>query len=118
MTLNLIAGSERPSLAGVKLVERVLGRMPPAPGLPVDAATRAALVGSYGRAPRQVVIRDEGGQLTLQGLGGARVALLNRGGDRFDTGEGAIVRFTRSTPGASAIRLSLDQGSAFLIFER
>ena len=118
MTLNLIAGSERPSLAGVKLVERVLGRMPPAPGLPVDAATRAALVGSYGRAPRQVVIRDEGGQLTLQGLGGARVALVNRGDDRFDTGEGAIVRFIRSTPRAPAVRLSLDQGSAFLLFER
>ena len=119
MTLNLIAGSERPSLAGVKVVERVLGPKGSAPATVIDPKARAALAGTYGKAPLQVTVRDTAGHLTMQMGGGPPAALVHRGNDRFESDNGGtVLRFERPAAGAAARRLRFDGGSMYLIFDR
>jgi len=121
MTLNLIAGSERPSLAGVKLVERVLGAKLVA-AVALGATTRSAVTGTFGSAPRVAVVKDDSTGLTLTMPGTAPVSLAYRGADgtaeRFVTTEGAVVRVERTGGVEKFTRLRVDGGSSHLIFER
>ena len=123
MTLNLLAGSERPSLAGVKVVERLLGaRAQPAPVV-LSATTRRSLVGTYGEAPRQAIaLEDSTGALRLAALGAPPTALVYRGADgateRFTIGDGTLVRFERPRAGQPPARVRLDGGTMLLTMDR
>ncbi len=120
MTVNLIAGSERPSLAGVKIVERVLGARPAPASVALPAATRAAIVGSYGTAARPLTVKEENGTLTLTATGSAALALGYQGAsggfERFLASDGSLVLFERAN--GPATRLRIDGGSSHLIHER
>ncbi len=119
MFVNLNAGGERPSLAGVKMVERVLGPRPPTPAVALDAKARASYAGSYGKAPLIFTVRDVDGHLTIALPGAPPSALTYRGNDRFESESGAtIVRFERAAPNAPSNRLRYDAGSMYLTLER
>ena len=119
MFVNLNAGGERPSLAGVKMVERVLGPKPAAPAVALDAKVRASLAGTYGKAPLSFIVKDADGRLTIAQPGTPPTALTYRGNDRFESDNGAtIVRFERAAPNAPANRLRYDAGSMYLTLER
>lgn len=120
MTVNLFAGSERPSLAGVKLVERVLGPRPLVGMARPDDALRRALVGRYADGARTAVVTDAGGALQAALLGGAPQALVYKGRingrERFTTADGVIVE---AEPAGDAIaRLRVDGGSFYLLLPR
>ena len=122
MTVNLVAGGERPSLAGVKVVERLLGaRTKPTP-LPLTATVRRMVAGVYGQAPLMLTVREDStGALLLSGLGGAPAPLVYRGtegtAERFVSADGALLRFERTSAGAP-VRVRYDAGSAFLTLDR
>lgn len=120
MTVNLFVGSERPSLAGVKLVNRVLGALPPAAATPLDDGLRRAVAGRYAEGGRAAVVADSDGRLTVSVLGGAAQPLTYRGTvggvERFTTADGLIMDATRSGDGVA--RLRVDGGSFSLSLAR
>ncbi len=119
MFVNLNAGGERPSLAGVKMVERVLGSKLSMPATALDAKARASLAGAYGTAPMILTVKDSAGRLTAAMNGAPPSALTYRGNDRFETDNGAtVVRFDRPSTNAPARRLRYDGGSMYLTLER
>jgi hypothetical protein len=120
MTVNLFVGSERPSLAGFKVVERVLGQRPLV-GMALPSETlRRELAGRYADGPRAAVVTDSAGALTAALLGGAPQPLVYKGtfGDRerFTTADGIIVEAER-TDGAIS-RLRVDGGSYYLLLSK
>jgi D-alanyl-D-alanine carboxypeptidase len=121
MTVNLIAGSERPSLAGVKLVERVLGvPVEEAERVVLPQAARQAIAGSYGTAERSITVKDDNGTISLA-VGGAAPEVVSYRGVRntfwqFVAPDGALINF-ENTNGMST-RLRIDGGSSYLIYDR
>ena len=120
MTVNLMAGSERPSLAGVKLVERVLGRLPFVGMALLPEPVRRELVGRYADGPRQVVLADTSGALTAAVLGAPPVGLIYTGttgtSERFRTNDGIVMLVERS--GGRVTRVRVDGGSYHLLLPR
>ena len=124
MTVNLIAGSERPSLAGVKVVERLLGARPLVGMALPTPALRRALAGRYADGPRQAVFADSAGALTVALLGGAPQPLVYKGtfgrSERFTLADGTIVLAERAGEQAEGpvVRLRVDGGSFHLLLPR
>lgn len=120
MTVNLFVGSERPSLAGFKVVERVLGQRPLV-GMALPSETlRRELAGRYADGPRAAVVTDSAGALTAALLGGAPQPLVYKGtfGDRerFTTADGIVVEAERT--GGAITRLRVDGGSYYLLLAK
>jgi CubicO group peptidase (beta-lactamase class C family) len=117
MLVNLIAGSERPSGVGERIVARVLGRIePPAPARAIGASDAAAYVGTYGTSPVQVRVEQrEGGLALVQGQ--VAQPLAWQGGRAFRLGTDIAV-FERADGRAPAHRLRLDRGSSYLLLDR
>ncbi len=121
MTVSMIAGSERPSLAGIKIVERVLGARP-VTAAPMSEALPGMIVGSYGSMPRAATVAESNGALTLTMTGGTPLALTYRGAidgaEQFLAADGAIVRFERSTNTGTITRVHVDGGTSHLVLDR
>jgi hypothetical protein len=123
MTVNLVAGGERPSLAGVKVVEKLLGARAKPAASPLSAAVRQAMAGVYGQAPIALTIKEDStGALLMSGLGNAPAPLTYRGADgtaeRFVAADGALVRIERARAGGPTTRVRYDGGSMFLTLDR
>lgn len=122
MTVNLFVPTERPSLAGVKLVERILGRRSAPTGVSLSATTRDAVTGTYGTAPLTAVVRRDSDELILWSPGAAPRALVYRGfsegAERFVAADGALVAFVRRGEGGPVHQVRVDGGSSYLVMDR
>jgi CubicO group peptidase (beta-lactamase class C family) len=116
MMVNLIAGSERPSGVGERIVARVLGAAPEARPRALARRDAAAFEGAYGAGASLVrVERDAEGLTMVQGS--ERTRLAWDGGGDFRAGA-ARLTFERASPRAPALRLRLDAGSSYLLLDR
>lgn len=123
MTVSLMAGGERPSLAGVKVIARLVGDRTDRTALATTPALRKALAGAYGTTvPYMVTVREDStGALVLQ-QGAAATPLAYKGAaglvERFTLGDGTLVHFDRPRKDAPPTRVRVDGGSSYLVMPR